>query len=67
MSKMSGDGYVTTRELASELRSMRWEFRFLLALQTVGILTVGAKLGVIPPVPGVEQALSVIQPFIQGG
>ena len=64
MSKSSGDsGYVTTRELASELRSMRWEFRFLLAIQTVGILTVGAKLGVVPTPPGVTQALSVL-PFL---
>lgn len=56
-------GYVTTRELASELRSMRWEFRFLLAIQTIGLLTAGAKLGLLPVPPGVEQALSAI-PFL---
>lgn len=63
MSKPSSDGYVTTRELASELRSMRWEFRFLLAVQTAGLLTVGAKRGVLPLPGGVEQALSAL-PFL---
>lgn len=61
MSKPSGDnGYVTTRELASELRSMRWEFRFLLATQSLALIGVGYKLGL--PVPGVETALSAL-PF----
>lgn len=63
MKKPTEDGYVTTRELASELRSMRWEFRFLIALQTIGLLTVGAKLGLLPVPAGVEQALSIV-PFI---
>lgn len=59
MSKPSGDGYVTTRELASELRSMRWEFRFLLAMQSLALLGLGYKL----KVPGVEAVMSAL-PFL---
>lgn len=62
LKKPTEDGYVTTRELAAELRSMRWEFRFILALQTIGLLTAGARLGILPVPPGVEQALSIV-PF----
>jgi hypothetical protein len=57
MSKPSGDNsYVTTRELASELRSMRWEFRFLVAMQSLALLGVGYKLNV----PGVEAIVSAL-------
>lgn len=57
MSKPSGDNtYVTTRELASELRSMRWEFRFLIAMQSLTLLGIGYKL----KLPGVETALSAL-------
>ena len=59
MSKPSGDGYVTTRELASELRSMRWEFRFLLAMQSLAILGIGYKL----KLPGVAEVVSAL-PFL---
>jgi hypothetical protein len=59
MSKPSGDGYVTTRELASEIRATRMEFRFLLAMQTLALLGLGYKL----KVPVVEQTLSVL-PFL---
>lgn len=57
MSKPSSDGYVTTRELASELRSMRWEFRFLIATAALAnaVLLKGAVT-----VPGIQQALSLL-------
>ena len=59
MTKSLGDGYVTTRELASELRSMRWEVRFLLAMQSLALLGLGYKLRL----PGVEAAVSFL-PFL---
>lgn len=51
--------YVTTRELASELRSMRWEFRFIIAMQSLALLGVGWGLNV----PGVQAVVSVL-PFV---
>lgn len=64
MKKPSGDGYVTTRELAAELRSMRWEFRFLLAMAALanGFLAFQAD---VPGVShGVEAAKSAIHHVI---
>jgi hypothetical protein len=55
----SGDGYVTTRELAAELRSMRWEFRFLILAQFLTLLGIGYKADL----PGVQAAASVL-PFL---
>lgn len=49
-------GYVSTRELAAELKSMRWEMRFLIALAGVANLGIAKALHV----PGVEQAVGVI-------
>jgi len=60
MSKPAGD-YVTTRELAAELRSMRWEFRFLIAAAGLANAALLKIAGV--SVPGTEQALSYI-PFL---
>jgi hypothetical protein len=51
--------YVTTRELASELRSMRWEFRCIIAVQSLALIGIGVKLDV----PGVHTALSAL-PFL---
>jgi hypothetical protein len=51
----SNDGYVTTRELASELRSMRWEMRFLIAAAGLANLGLAKAFGV----PGASQAAAL--------
>lgn len=51
--------YVTTGALAAELRAMRWEFRCIVALQSLALLGVGYKLNV----PGVSAAVSFL-PFL---
>lgn len=48
--------YVTTRELAAELRSMRWEMRFLIV--AAGALNLG--LGRLLGVPGVSDVAGLI-------
>lgn len=48
--------YVTTKELADKLQSMRWEFRFLLALQTVGVLGLLYR----EEAPGVHEAVGLV-------
>lgn len=47
MADKNNSGWVTTRELAAELRSMRWEFRALIA-PLYGVIAYKLK---IPPVP----------------
>jgi hypothetical protein len=56
----SSDGYVTTRELAAELKSMRWEFRFLIA--AVGLANMG--LAKVLGLPGTSQATSLARHVI---
>lgn len=43
------DQYVTTRDLAAELRAMRWEMRALIAIAGAANLAAAYKLSV-PPV-----------------
>lgn len=45
-SKDHGDRYVTNRELASELRSFRWEVRFLILM--AGMANMGLLFGLKP-------------------
>lgn len=61
MKKPTEDGYVTTRELAAELRSMRWEFRFLIATAVIANSLLLRESGI--PIPGVQDALSIV-PFL---
>lgn len=56
----SADGYVTTRELSAELRSMRWEMRFLLA--AVGLVNLG--LAKVLGLPGSSQATTLAKHVI---
>ena len=48
--------FVSNKELAAELRSLRWEMRFLIAAANLGALALAYGLNV-PPVP---QAVSLI-------
>ena len=43
------DNWVTNRELASELRSLRWEVRFLIVFVNAAVL-IGFKVSSLPSV-----------------
>lgn len=52
--------YVTTAELKSELRAMRWEFRFLLALAAAANLGLAKALNA----PGTGTAMHIIHHLV---
>lgn len=57
---MSDKEYVTTRELAAEIRAVRWEQRAIAAVQTLALLGVlGYRLS-IPPVTEAVRLVSNI-------
>lgn len=56
MAEKDNGRYITTRELAAEMRSIRWEMRFLIALSVITNIGLGYKLNV----PGVSEAVSFV-------
>ena len=63
MASRGSDSYVTTRELAAELRSMRWEMRFLIAaagLANFGLAYAFGMPGATHTVEAAQRVLAMI-------
>lgn len=61
LSDIKNGGYVSNATLAAELRSVRWEVRCLIAIQTILVLGL-VKAGVLPgtDLPGPDEAIGLI-------